>query len=82
MYKWKNWVGGFASVALLMLSSCAFNWTPQQQEYTLYGAGAGALLGGGLGCGIAAATSGHGGVGVQGAKAYEIGCPVGVALAH
>ena len=77
MFRWKNWIGAAASVALLMVSSCA-SWTPQQREYTEYGAAGGAFLGGGLGCGIAAATSGHSGVGKQGAAAFEIGCPVGV----
>jgi OOP family OmpA-OmpF porin len=74
--KGKNWVSAFVAVVLLTVSSCS-SWTPEQKKYTAIGAAGGALLGGGLGCGIAAATAGHGHVGVQGAEAYEIGCPVG-----
>src|ERR1700678_3068597 len=71
VHKWKNWVGAFAAVALLALSSCA-SWTPEQREYTEDGAAGGALAGGGLGCGIAA-INGSG-------EAYEIGCPTGVVM--
>src|SRR5208337_4343682 len=41
----------FATVALLMVSSCA-SWTPEQEEYTAIGADGGALVGGGVGCAI------------------------------
>ena len=53
MISWKNWIGAGATVVLLTVSSCA-SWTPEQKEYTAGGAAAGALIGGGLGCGIAA----------------------------
>ena len=39
VFKWKNWIGAAASVALLTVSSCA-SWTPEQKEYTAVGAGA------------------------------------------
>ena len=71
MYKSKNWVGAFVTVVLLTVSSCA-SWTPQQRQYTEYGVAGGALVGGGLGCGLAA-TNGS-------AEAYEIGCPTGVVM--
>lgn len=48
--------------------------TPQQQHYTEAGAVGGALIGGGLGCGIAAANN------VHSAEGYEIGCPTGVGM--
>ncbi|MGA6970164.1 MAG: hypothetical protein WBY93_00925, partial [Candidatus Binatus sp.] len=70
MSRWKNWTGAVATVVLLTASSCA-SWTPEQKEYTAYGAAGGALAGGGVGCGVAALESGS-------AKGYEIGCPAGV----
>ena len=48
--------------------------TPQQQHYTEAGAAGGALIGGGLGCGVAAINN------VHSAEGYEIGCPTGVGM--
>src|SRR5208283_2381316 len=72
MFRWKNWIGAAASVALLTVSSCA-SWTPEQREYTAFGATGGALVGGGLGCGIAAGVSGS-------LESYKIGCITGVVM--
>ena len=72
MFRWKNWISAAATVALLMVSSCA-SWTPEQREYTTVGATSGALVGGGLGCGIAAGTSGS-------LESYKIGCITGVVM--
>ena len=71
MYKWKNWVGAFATVVLLTVSSCA-SWTPEQNKYVTYGAAGGALVGGAIGCGIAA------GVDYDDPTSYAIGCPIGI----
>ena len=46
MSRWKNWTSAAATVVLLTASSCA-SWTPEQKEYTAYGAAGGALAGGG-----------------------------------
>jgi OOP family OmpA-OmpF porin len=55
---------------LSMVAGCSM--TPQQTEYTIAGAGAGAIVGGGIGCGIAASIDD------DDPTSYAIGCPIGV----
>jgi outer membrane protein OmpA-like peptidoglycan-associated protein len=67
--------------AVAMVSGCAMS--PEKQKGMLIAAGAGALVGGGIGCGVAATQHGAVDRGVNrvdgtNAEAYEIGCPVGV----
>ena len=71
MYQWKNWVGAFATVVLLTVSSCS-SWTPEQKEYTAVGATGGALVGGGIGCAIGLQTD------EDDPKAVGLGCGLGV----
>src|SRR5260370_35826068 len=49
--------------------------SPAKQQGLIIGAASGAVIGGGLGCGIARAS--YGSVGQDDGLAYEIGCPVG-----
>ena len=62
------------SVAVLSMVAGCSSMTPQQQHYTEAGAAGGALIGGGLGCGVAAINN------VHSAEGYEIGCPTGVGM--
>ena len=71
MTSWKNWIGVGATVVLLTVSSCA-SWTPEQRQNTELGAAAGAFVGGGIGCGIAASID------YDDPTSYAIGCPIGV----
>jgi outer membrane protein OmpA-like peptidoglycan-associated protein len=57
--------------ALSLLSGCAIS--PAKQRGMLIGAGGGAVIGGGIGCGVAAAQNDS-----DDGLAYEIGCPAGV----
>ena len=59
------WIAIFSMVA-----GCSM--TTQQTEYTVVGAGAGALVGGGIGCGIAASID------YDDPTSYAIGCPIGI----
>ena len=59
--------------AVAMVSGCAMS--PAKRNGMLVGAGVGGLIGGGMGCGIAALQDD----GTE-AEAYEIGCPVGVGV--
>ena len=59
--------------ALAMVSGCAMS--PAKRNGMLVGAGVGGLIGGGMGCGIAAIQDD----GTE-SEAYEIGCPVGVGV--
>jgi len=71
VYKWKNWVSVLATIVLFTVSSCA-SWTQEQRTNTELGAAAGAFVGGGIGCGIAAAID------KDDPTSYAIGCPIGV----
>ena len=53
-----------------MVAGCSM--TSEQKKYTAIGAGSGAVVGGAIGCGIAATQN------YDYPKYYEIGCPVGV----
>ena len=55
---------------LSMVAGCSM--TPEQREYTEIGAAGGAIVGGGIGCGIAA------GIDDDDPTSYAIGCPIGV----
>jgi outer membrane protein OmpA-like peptidoglycan-associated protein len=63
---WLMWIS-----ALLLISGCS-SMSTEKKYGTLLGASSGALIGGGLGCGIAAANNKNDDTG------YVIGCPVGV----
>ena len=63
---WLMWIA-----ALALASGCA-SMSTEKKYGTLLGASSGALIGGGLGCGIAAANNKNDDTG------YVIGCPVGV----
>jgi len=56
---------------LAMVSGCAMS--PAKQRGMLIGAGGGALVGGGIGCGVAAGQPD-----ADDGEAFEIGCPAGV----
>ncbi len=55
---------------LSMVAGCSM--TPQQTQYTAAGAAGGALVGGGIGCAIAASID------YDDPTSYSIGCPIGV----
>ena len=55
---------------LSMVAGCSM--TPQQSQYTAAGAAGGALVGGGIGCAIAASID------YDDPTSYSIGCPIGV----
>ena len=71
MHKWKSWIGAFAAVVLLTVSSCS-SWTPEQREYTAVGATGGALIGGGAGCAIGLESD------EDDAQTVGLGCGIGV----